>query len=225
LKGIFFKLVPIAAVGLLLYTVIGGLLLPVPHRFILNETIRNLYFHVPMWFTMMLLFGISVVSSILYLYEQDEKYDIVSAEYINTGLVFAICGLVTGMMWAKFAWGTWWSFSDPKLNGAAIMCLEYFAYVILRSSIAEERTRAKVSAVYNIFAAASLIPLLFIIPRVNDSLHPGNGGNPAFKSYDLDFQMRLVFYPAVVGWMALGLWIADLKLRIRKLEDEVLENS
>jgi heme exporter protein C len=225
LKGIFFRLIPIAAVGLLLYTIIGGLLMPVPHRFILNETIRNLYFHVPMWFTMIVLFGVSVVSSIQYLSKQDEKYDIISVEYINTGLVFAICGLATGMVWAKFTWGEWWSFSDPKLNGAAIMCLEYFAYIILRSSIQDEKTRAKVSSVYNIFAAASIIPLLFIIPRMSDSLHPGNGGNPAFKSYDLDNSMRMVFYPAVIGWVSLGLWLADIKVRIRKLENEVLETK
>jgi len=178
-----------------------------------------------MWFTMIVLFGISVVNSILYLRNQEEKYDILSSEYINTGLLFAICGLITGMIWAKNTWGEWWSFSDPKLNGAAIMCLEYFAYLILRSSIPDERTREKVSSVYNIFAAASIIPLLFIIPRMTDSLHPGNGGNPAFKSYDLDNTMRMVFYPAVIGWACLGLWIADIKIRIKKLENEALENK
>ena len=47
-----------------------------------------------------------------------------------------------------------------------------------------------------------------------DSLHPGAGGNPAFKQYDLDSNMRLVFYPAVVGWFLLGLWIASLKIRL-----------
>lgn len=222
----FFKIfVPAAAIIFLLYAIIGGFLMPVPARFILHETIRNLYFHVPMWFTMILLFGISLVNSIMYLNKQEEKFDIRSSEYINAGLLFAVCGLITGMLWAKNTWGAWWVFTDPKLNGAAILCLEYFAYVILRGSISDEKTRAKVSSVYNLFAAASIIPLIGIIPRLTDSLHPGNGGNPAFSSYDLDNHMRMVFYPAVIGWAALGLWIAYIRIRIRNLENEILENN
>jgi heme exporter protein C len=52
------------------------------------------------------------------------------------------------------------------------------------------------------------------LPRMVDSLHPGSGGNPAFKAYDLDKYMRLVFYPAVAGWILFGLWVASLRIRI-----------
>jgi len=225
LKRQYIRIVRISAVILLLYTIIVGFLIKVPPRDILNETIRNLFFHVPMWFCMMALFGVSVYNSIMYLYKEEEKYDILAVEYINTGLLFAVCGLLTGMLWARFTWDTWWEFSDPKLNGAAVMCLEYFAYIILRGSIQDDKTKAKVSSVYNIFAAASIIPLIFILPRIKDSLHPGNGGNPGFKPYDLDNTMRLVFYPAIIGWTCLGLWIADIRVRIKKLENEVLETE
>jgi heme exporter protein C len=64
-----------------------------------------------------------------------------------------------------------------------------------------------------------LIPLLFILPRLTDSLHPGNGGNPGFNTYDLDLNMRKVFYPAVIGWALLGFWITDLRNRIGKIEE------
>ena len=73
-------------------------------------------------------------------------------------------------------------------------------------------------AVYNIFAFAILIPLLFVLPRMTDSLHPGNGGNPAFGNYDLDSNMRMVFYPAVIGWILISSWIAQLRFRIKVLE-------
>ncbi len=209
----------------MIYTVIAGLLFPVPRLVILHETIRNLYFHVPMWFCMIALFGTSVVNAIMYLYKEDEINDIRSVEYINTGIVFGICGLITGSIWARFTWGAWWVFSDPKLNGAAVVMLEYLAYLILRGSITDEKQRAKVSAVYNIFACASIIPLLFILPRMTDSLHPGNGGNPAFSKYDLDSAMRLVFYPAVMGWVMLGVWIASIRVRLRKIENIVHENE
>jgi heme exporter protein C len=63
-----------------------------------------------------------------------------------------------------------------------------------------------------------MIPLIFILPRMVDSLHPGNGGNPAFSNYDLDSRMRLVFYPAVLGWILMGFWLSALLRRIMLLE-------
>ena len=63
-----------------------------------------------------------------------------------------------------------------------------------------------------------LIPLIFILPRLTDSLHPGNGGNPGFNVYDMNSQLRLVFYPAVTGFIFLGLWISDLRLKMLKLK-------
>jgi heme exporter protein C len=65
-----------------------------------------------------------------------------------------------------------------------------------------------------------MVPLLFILPRMVDSLHPGNGGNPGFNAYDLDSQMRLIFYPAVIGWFLLGLWMATLRVRIYYLQHQ-----
>ena len=91
-------------------------------------------------------------------------------------------------------------------------------YMILRNSFQDNLQKARISAIYNIFAFAVLIPLIFILPRMTDSLHPGNGGNPAFGKYDMNNQMRMVFYPAIIGWTLLGLWIASLRIRLRKIE-------
>ena len=88
---------------------------------------------------------------------------------------------------------------------------------MLRNSIKDESKKRKISSVYNVFAFAMLIPLIFILPRLTDSLHPGNGGNPGFNVYDLDSQLRIVFYPAVVGFILLGIWITDIKLKLSKL--------
>ncbi len=201
---------------LVFYTVVGGLLLGVPRLPILNETIRALYFHVPMWFGMIILFFISVVYSIKYLSSNKPDDDIFAIEFVNTGIVFGLLGLITGMIWAKFTWSSAWS-GDPKQNGAAITLLIYLAYSVLRNSIEDEQKRARISAVYNIFAFAALIPLLFILPRMTDSLHPGSGGNPGFNAYDLDSKMRMVFYPAVLGWTLLGVWISTLRIRIKRV--------
>jgi len=187
-----------------------------PFRNILAETIRNTYFHVPLWFGMILLFGLSAWHAYRYYRRGDREDDAWSVSYIQAGLLFGVLGLVTGMLWAKYTWNAYWSW-DVKQNMAAIALLIYAGLMVLRGSVEDSLQRARLSAGYNLFAFALLIPLLFIIPRLTDSLHPGNGGNPALGGEDLDNRMRLVFYPAVIGFTLLGAWIAQLVYRIGKL--------
>ena len=210
------KLLKIFCVLLLTYTVTAGFLFDVPKLPILNETIRVLYFHVPMWFTMIFLLFISSLNAYKFMANGDKNFDIKSYNYANVGVYFGILGLITGMFWAKYTWGTFWT-NDPKLNGSAVGLLIYFSYFVLRHSIKDESKKGKISSVYNVSAFAMLIPLIFILPRLTDSLHPGNGGNPGFNVYDLDSKLRIVFYPAVVGFILLGIWITDIKLKLSKL--------
>lgn len=214
----------IACVILLFYTIWAGFNAPVPRQAILNETVRNLYFHVTMWFTMIFLLGTSVYHSVQYLRKSDLNHDLLSNAYVQTGLLFAILGLVTGSIWAKFTWGDWWT-NDPKLNSVAIGMLIYLAYLLVRSSMPDEQQRARISNVYNIFAFFIFMVLIWILPRMTDSLHPGNGGNPGFNSMDLDNRMRMVFYPAIMGWTLLGFWIANLRIRVMKIEQLIEEKE
>ncbi len=212
----------IVSVGLLAYTIIGGLLFEVPRLNIVNETIRALYFHVPMWFGMVFMFLVSTFYAVKYLLKPSHENDIWSVEFANTGLAFGLLGIFTGMIWANYTWGSPWH-GDPKQNGAAISLLVYFAYFVLRGSIENEEQRARLSAVYNIFAFVAMIPLIFVIPRMTSSMHPGSGGNPGFNMYDLDSNMRIVFYPAVIGWILLGRWIATLRIRTKLIEEKLFE--
>jgi heme exporter protein C len=201
---------------LVLYALIAGLLMPVPDLAILEQSIRNLYYHVPMWFGMIFLLLASMVFSIKNLSGGQMEHDIKASQYANAAILFGSIGIVTGMIWAKNTWGAYWT-NDPKLNGAAIGMLMYLAYTVLRSSIDDEEKRARISAVYNIFCFPIFIVLIFVLPRITDSLHPGNGGNPGFNSYDLDSRLRMVFYPAVIGWTLIGFWLADLHIRAKLL--------
>ncbi|GJM28068.1 MAG: heme exporter protein C [Cyclobacteriaceae bacterium] len=203
----------VLCVILLLYSVVGGFLMDVPRLHILNESIRNTFFHVPMWLGMMILLLVSMVYSVLYLKRPSLKYDCYAAEFAKTGILFGVLGIVTGMIWAKFTWTSAWS-GDPKQNNAAIALLIYFAYLVLRGSMKDPQQRSRISAVYNILAFSTLIPLLYILPAQTDSLHPGSGGNAAFGDIDLDNRLRAVFYPAVIGWTLLGVWFATLGSRI-----------
>lgn len=180
-----------------------------PNRTILRQSIRNLFFHVPMWFTMIALLFYSLIQSILFLARGDQKYDLKAKTSAQVAIYFGILGILTGMIWAKYTWGAFWT-NDPKLNGAAIGMLAYFAYFILRSSVEDSVKRGKLSAVYNIFSFTIYMVFIMILPRINDSLHPGNGGNPGFNVYEQDEVMRMFFYPAVIGWIMLSFWIKDL---------------
>ena len=214
----------ILTVILLYYTLIGGFLFPVPRLPILNESIRMNYFHVPMWFTMMFLFSYSVWSSIRYLRMQNVEDDDRAAESVKVGIFFGVLGLITGMLWGNATWGTFWT-SDPKLNNTAIGLLIYAAYFVLRGSLEDAAQRAKLSAVYNIFAFTIFIPLIYILPRMADSLHPGSGNNPTFRLFDTSHDMKLVVYTTIISFMVLGWWLLTLFLRVRllkRLRDETL---
>jgi heme exporter protein C len=204
---------------LLVYAVLAGFLIDIPRLQTgnLDHTARNLYFHVPMWFGMVFVLTISVVQSIIYLRKSSEKADFWAVSAAEVGVVYGTLGLLTGMIWGKFTWGDFLP-RDVKIYGAAIAMLIYLAYFILRSAIENKEQAARISAVYNIFAYAVYIPLIFIMPRLYDSIHPGNGGNPGFNAYDLNGTMRMVFYPAVIGFLGLALWLSQLRTRLRLLE-------
>jgi heme exporter protein C len=202
---------------LIVYVSVAGLIGKVPRLPILNETIRHVYFHVPLWFAMMILMTMSMVRSFQYLRKGDINYDHAAFQYAHVAFLFGILGFLTGAIWGNFTWGNPLPI-DPKLIAVEIGMLIYAAYFVLRGSFDDEQKKARLSAVYNIFAFAAFMPLVWILPRVTDSLHPGNGGNPAFGKYDMDNDMRMVFYPAIIGWILIGLWISSIRIRIKKLE-------
>ncbi len=207
----------LAGILLVLYALIGGLALPVPQLPILEQSIRNLYYHVPMWFGMLALLMASGFYSVKTLKDGNFQNDIKASSYAAIGVLYGSIGLTTGMIWARNTWGVYWT-NDPKLNSAAIGMLMYAAYFVLRGSVEDEEKRARISAVYNLFVLPVYIVLIYIMPRLTASLHPGNGGNPGFNSYDLDSRLRMVFYPAVLGWIFIGFWIADLQIRIKQID-------
>lgn len=209
----------ILAVVFILYAIVGGLLLPAPDDLgIIQKSIRNLHFHVPMWFTMIILLLVSYIGGIRLLATNNLKFDSMASSFVKAAILFGLIGLATGSFWARFTWGTWWV-EDAKLNGAAIGIMIYLAYYILRSSIEDDVKRSKFTAVYNLFAFPIFIVLIIIYPRMAEtSLHPASGDTVGFSELDLDNNLRKVFYIAVLGWILLGLWIATLKYRLTEIK-------
>lgn len=203
--------------------IISGFLINIPKIPILEETARNIFFHVPMWMAMFAMFLLSFWYSISYLNSPDMQKDIKASSAANVGVAFGICGLLTGSLWARFTWGSWWTFAEPKMNLAALAMMIYVAYFVLRSAFDDEEKRAKLSAVYNIFAVTTIPFLLYVVPRQLTSLHPGAEGNPAFSEITADV-LRYILYPAMLGFIALGYWIYDILIRYKSVQYKV-ENS
>lgn len=213
--------------GIILFTlnVIVGITIKVPVKPIVNETIRNYFFHPPLWVVMMVMFTTSLVYSIRYLRSNNRIHDIKAITFASTGILYGLSGLATGMFWAKYTWGAFWS-GDPKLMGTCVGLLIYLAYFILRNSIDDIDKRAKVGSVYNIFAYAMLFPTIFIIPRMVDSLHPGSTGNPMINPVDVSKNMFYIFWSiSVPGWLLVGFWVNNLNMRLKLIEETIAEKS
>ncbi len=196
----------------------GGVWLNIPKLAMLEHTARNLYFHVPMWFTMMALTALSAVHAIQCLRTNSPVSDIRSRTAALIAVIFGLLGLATGSVWAHYTWyeGTniWWNF-DPKQSMAAVQVLIYCAYFALRSALDDPRKRARIAAVYNIFAFVTVPFLLYVLPRQLESLHPGAEGNPAFSEIT-DPIMRVVFYPAVLGFIGVGWLLYTQRVRLAR---------
>lgn len=195
-----------------------------PYRNILNETIRNTFFHVALWFAMFILLLYGVYYSIRYLRSGNFDDDRLASSYTIVAILYGSLGILTGSVWAKFTWNTFWT-NDVKLNMTAIALLIYFAYLILRGIQYDQDKRARLAAIYNIFAFIALIPLVFVIPRLQDSLHPGNGGNPALGGEDLDNTLRMFFYPSIIALFLIGKWMAEILTRYERLKDQYFIKS
>ena len=215
-----------------------------PYRSLLAETIRNTYFHVSLWFAMMFLFIAAVTYAVKYLRRKSkleaggvldftdlhsvsalERADHWSLVFTGVGMLFGVLGLLTGAVWAKYTWGSYWNW-DIKQFTTLIALLIYAGYFVLRAAFPDPERRARLGAVYNIFAFACLIPLIYILPRLSaTSLHPGAEGNPAMGGEDLDNTMRMVFYPTIIGWTLFGGWMAGVAFRARVASERLLRRQ
>lgn len=221
-----YRKVRVVVVVWMTIVIVGAFLYPVPRFNILLHTIRNLYFHVPMWFAMMAITLVSAYHSLRYLQSGDLVRDIRARESARVAILYGVLGLITGSMWGHVTWyiesGQWWNF-DPRQSFAAIQVMIYAAYFVLRSAIDEPEKQGRIAAVYNLFAVVTVPFLLYVLPRQAESLHPGAEGNPAFQ--DIAPEMRFIFYPAVIGFIGLFWVLYTQRVRTALLEERIAERD
>jgi len=179
-------------------------------------TFRIVFFHVPAAWICVLAFGVSMGASIALLRRHSDRRDDLAMASAQIGLVFAALALVSGMIWARRDWGTFWNW-DPRESSVLIILLIYAGYFALRSAVPEPRRRARLAAVYSITAFAPALLLIFVVPRIMTSLHPSPVIPVGENKGSMNAQMRVVLYSMVVGYIGVAWWIIGLRIRIEEL--------
>ncbi len=191
----------------------------------LEERSKILNFHVPMSWIGVLAYLISMIYSILYLKKRDFRYDIKASASAYLGIIFTILATTTGMLWAKFNWGTFWNW-DPRETSIFILLLIYFAYFTLRSSIQNQEVKARLSSIYSIIAFITVPFLVFILPRMLSGLHPGSADDStsgpilSAGSETLNFYKQITFSIALCSFTLIFFWMYNIFVRFKLLRDK-----
>jgi heme exporter protein C len=183
---------------------------------VLEETTRVLYFHIPCAWVTVVALGWSMLYSILYLARRDLRHDDQAAAAAELGLLFCIAATVSGSLWAKAMWGAYWNW-DPRETSIFFILLLYSAYLALRGSIEGDEKRARLSAIYSVVAFVAVPFLIFVVPRMYETLHPDPIINPRGK-VDMDPLIRWCFLAMLVGFTVLFFWLQSLRVRVTRLE-------
>ncbi|PIU44472.1 MAG: ABC transporter permease [Ignavibacteriales bacterium CG07_land_8_20_14_0_80_59_12] len=187
----------------------------------LEERARIIFFHVPVAWTTVVAFLVALWNGVKYLRTMDLEADAASSNSAGLGLLFAVLATVTGSIWARFSWGSFWNW-DPRETSIFVLLLIYGAYFALRSAIESEERRARLSAVYAIIAGVTAPFFVFIMPRIMTGLHPGSRGDVQGSGPVVQFHMApnmlLVFFAALIGFTVLFAWMMEIRLRTSRLE-------
>jgi heme exporter protein C len=227
------KFVKYGSIILITFVIIAGLAIPLsssPQGWLqfpvipaLEEKARNIFFHVPVAWTTVVAFLVSLYYGHRYLRTRDIDYDIKSVSSAGLGLLFCVLATITGALWAKFNWGSFWNW-DPRETSIFVLLLIYGAYFALRSALDSEEKRAALSAVYSIVAGITVPFFIFVMPRMMAGLHPGAKGDPEgagpVVQFDMSPNMLLVFLLSLLGFTLLYVWLFTMRVRMAKLEYE-----
>ncbi|NIM93258.1 MAG: cytochrome C assembly protein [Anaerolineales bacterium] len=195
-----------------------------PREAVMGDVQRVFYYHVAAGWVGALAFLVAAIAGVLYLIRKERRWDQVALSSIEVGIVFTFINIVSGSIWARPIWNTWWTW-DPRLVTATIMELIYLAYMLLRQGIEDPDRRARFGAVYAILGFIS-VPITFASIRIFRTIHPvviGSGDPGAEGTFDMDAQMRVAFFFSLITFTFIYATLFWYRLRLQRLADKVEE--
>ncbi|HXM75233.1 MAG TPA: cytochrome c biogenesis protein CcsA [Thermoanaerobaculia bacterium] len=195
--------------------VAAAFLWPKPAAGFLGESSRIVFFHVPCAWTASLAFLVAAGYSAAFLARGNIWHDEIAAAAVRLGVLFAVLALITGSLFAKIMWGAYWNW-DPRESSFLLLLFLYGAYLFLRAAVDDPVRRARIAAAYALFAAVLMPFLVFVAPRVTQSLHPQTVINPEGKIL-MDTPTRTVFFAGLAGFTGVFLWMLSLDARASRL--------
>jgi len=182
---------------------------------VLEETTRVLYFHIPAAWISVLAMAWSMGHSVAYLKRRRLEHDDHAVAAAELGLVFCIGATISGSLWAKAMWGSYWNW-DPRETSIFFVLLIYGAYLALRGSVEGDERRARLAAIYSVAAFVTVPFLMFVVPRIYDTLHPDPIINTRGK-IEMDPRIRISFLALLLGFTALFAWMLSLRVRVLRV--------
>ena len=177
---------------------------------------RIFYFHVPLAWVGFLAFFVVFVASILYLWKRDEKWDFWAYSSAEIGVVFTTLVLITGPIWAKPAWGVWWTW-DTRLTATLVLWLIYVGYLAVRSFAMDEERGARFAAVVGIIGFMD-VPVVAVAILLSRKQHPG----PVIFEGGLAPSMLLTLLVSVAAFTVLYVLLLRLRESVRRMRSEVM---
>ncbi len=194
--------------SVLMLTAVYMIFFYAPTERVMGIVQKIFYFHLPLAFMAFLSYFVAFVSGVLYLVKKDIKWDIIGSASVEIGVVFTTLVLITGSLWARPIWNTWWTW-DPRLTSSLILWLIYVAYIILRMSVEQAERRATFCAVMAIVGFID-VPIVFLSARLWRTIHP-----VVIKSKSIDMEPAMISVLAISMAAFLLFWITLIRIRSR----------
>jgi heme exporter protein C len=186
----------------------------------MNYVQKIFYFHIANAWVGMLGFIVAAIAGVIYLVKKDMKWDIIEMAAVEISLVFFLIAIVTGSIWARPSWGTWWTW-EPRLTTAAILEMIYIAYLLLRQGIDDPERRARFGAVYTLVGAIS-VPITFLSIRIWQTIHPVViGGSSGSTDFGMTPEMLQTMFFGLATFSIIFATLLWYRVRLGRLAEEV----
>ena len=190
-----------------------------PTDSVLGHIQRVFYFHVPIAIMSFLAFFVVFVSSVMYLIKRTPKWDAVAHASAEVGVVFVTLALITGIIWARPIWNTWWTW-EPRLTTTLILWLIYVAYLMVRSYAPTPSKGALYAAVIGIVGFVD-VPIVYYSVVWWRSIHPSPVVGPFAQANALDGTMALILLYSFITFVFFFAYMVMERMELRKTEEEV----